>query len=121
MCKKISIREIPLTLLDELKPMDIEEYLYYLKVYEKDGVAHTNDERGLKRKLASLRSFYNYFFKNELINNNPAVKVNMPKIHDKNIIRLDVDEVAMLLDEVESGESLSKRQQMYHERTKTRD
>ena len=91
------------------------------KVYEKDGVAHTNDERGLKRKLASLRSFYNYFFKNELINNNPAVKVNMPKIHDKNIIRLDVDEVAMLLDEVESGESLSKRQQMYHERTKTRD
>ena len=121
MCKKISIREIPLTLLDELKPIDIEEYLYYLKVYEKDGVAHTNDERGLKRKLASLRSFYNYFFKNELINNNPAVKVNMPKIHDKNIIRLDVDEVAMLLDEVESGESLSKRQQMYHERTKTRD
>ena len=117
----MTIREIPLTLLDELKPMDIEEYLYYLKVYEKDGVAHTNDERGLKRKLASLRSFYNYFFKNELINNNPAVKVNMPKIHDKNIIRLDVDEVAMLLDEVESGESLSKRQQMYHERTKTRD
>ena len=120
-CKKMTIREIPLTLLDELKPMDNEEYLYYLKVYEKDGVAHTNDERGLKRKLASLRSFYNYFFKNELINNNPAVKVNMPKIHDKNIIRLDVDEVAMLLDEVESGESLSKRQQMYHERTKTRD
>ena len=90
-------------------------------LYVKDGFAHTNDERGLKRKLASLRSFYNYFFKNELINNNPAVKVNMPKIHDKNIIRLDVDEVAMLLDEVESGESLSKRQQMYHERTKTRD
>ena len=120
-CKKMSIREIPLSILDELKPMDIEEYLYYLKVYEKDGVAHTNDERGLKRKLASLRSFYNYFFKNELIQNNPAVKVNMPKIHDKNIIRLDVDEVAMLLDEVESGESLSKRQQMYHERTKTRD
>ena len=117
----MSIREIPLSILDELKPMDIEEYLYYLKVYEKDGVAHTNDERGLKRKLASLRSFYNYFFKNELIQNNPAVKVNMPKIHDKNIIRLDVDEVAMLLDEVESGESLSKRQQMYHERTKTRD
>lgn len=120
-CKKMTIREIPLSILDELKPMDIEEYLYYLKVYEKDGVAHTNDERGLKRKLASLRSFYNYFFKNELINNNPAVKVSMPKIHDKNIIRLDVDEVAMLLDEVESGESLSKRQQMYHERTKTRD
>ena len=26
-----------------------------------------------------------------------------PKIHEKNIIRLDTDEVAQLLDEVESG------------------
>lgn len=120
-CKKMKVTEIPLSILDELKPMDIEEYLYSLKVYEKDGVAHSNEERGLKRKLASLRSFYNYFFKNELIETNPAVKVNMPKIHDKNIIRLDVDEVAQLLDEVESGENLTKRQQMYHERTKTRD
>ena len=45
----------------------------------------------------------------------------MPKIHEKAIIRLDVDEVAQLLDEVESGEGLSSRQQMYHQRTKTRD
>lgn len=120
-CKKMKITEIPLSVLNQIKPMDIEEYLYYLKVYEKDGVAHSNDERGLKRKLASLRSFYNYLFKNEFIETNPAVKVNMPKIHDKNIIRLDVDEVARLLDEVESGANLTKRQQMYHDRTKTRD
>lgn len=121
LCKKLEIREIPLTLLDQLTPMDIEEYLYYLKLYEKDGEVHTNDERGIKRKLASLRTFYNYFFKNELIDTNPAVKVDMPKIHDKAIIRLDVDEVARLLDEVESGESLSGKQQKYHEKTKTRD
>ena len=120
-CQKMKITEIPLSILDEIKPMDIEEYMYHLKVYEKDGVAHTNDERGLKRKLASLRTFYNYFFKNELIQTNPAVKVDMPKIHEKAIIRLDVDEVAQLLDEVESGERLSSRQQMYHQRTKTRD
>ena len=117
----MDIKDFPIGLLDQLKPMDIEEYLYYLKVYEKDGVAHTNDERGLKRKLASLRSFYNYLYKNEMIDTNPAVKVDMPRIHEKNIIRLDIDEVAMLLDEVESGECLTKRQQMYHERTKTRD
>lgn len=120
-CKKMDIKDFPIDLLDQIKPMDIEEYLYYLKVYEKDGVAHTNDERGLKRKLASLRSFYNYLYKNEMIDTNPAVKVDMPKIHEKNIIRLDIDEVAMLLDEVESGKCLTKRQQMYHERTKTRD
>lgn len=120
-CKKMEIREFPLSLLDSITPLDIEEYLYHLKVYEKDGKAHTNEERGLKRKLASLRTFYNYFFKNEMIDTNPAVKVDMPKIHEKNIIRLDVDEVAMLLDEVESGENLSTRQQKYHERTKKRD
>ena len=48
---------------------DIEEYLSYLKYYEKNGVEHTNDERGIKRKLASLRSFYRYYFKNDLIKN----------------------------------------------------
>jgi len=120
-CKKMKITEFPLNLLDKITPMDIEEYLFHLKLYEKDGVAHTNDERGLKRKLASLRTFYNYYFKNELIDTNPAVKVDMPKIHEKAIIRLDVDEVAQLLDEVESGENLTARQQMYHQRTKTRD
>ena len=49
------------------------------------------------------------------------MKVDMPKIHEKNIVRLDADEVALLLDEVESGEKLTARQQIYHEKTKTRD
>ena len=120
-CKKMSITEIPLSILESLKPMDLEEYLYNLKVYEKDGMAHTNEERGIKRKLSSLRSFYKYLYKNEFIQSNPASKVSTPKIHEKNIIRLDADEVANLLDEVESGENLTKKQQMFHDRTKVRD
>lgn len=119
--KKMDITELPLSILEQLKPMDIEEYLSYLKYYEKDGVEHTNDERGIKRKLASLRSFYRYFYKNELISDDPAMKVDMPKIHEKNIVRLDIDEVAALLDEVESGDSLTDRQKHYHEKTKSRD
>lgn len=118
---KMEITQFPLTMLDEITPMDIEEYLSYLKYYEKDGEEHTNEERGIKRKLASLRTFYRYFFKNELIQTDPAVKIDMPKIHEKNITRLDIDEVARLLDEVESGESLTERQKQYHEKTKTRD
>ncbi|MGN0352161.1 MAG: tyrosine-type recombinase/integrase [Roseburia sp.] len=119
--KKMEITKFPLDILDQITPSDIEEYLFYLKYYEKDGVAHANDERGIKRKLASLRTFYRYFYKNELIDTDPAVKVDMPKIHEKNIVRLDADEVALLLDEVESGEKLTTRQQIYHEKTKTRD
>lgn len=119
--QKMEIRDFPLKMLEELTPMDIEEYLSYLKYYVKDGVEYTNDERGLKRKLASLRTFYRYFYKNELIKDDPVIKVDMPKIHEKNIVRLDVDEVAILLDEVESGDSLTERQKKFHGKTKVRD
>ena len=120
-CAKMDITDFPISILNEITPMDIEEYLSYLKYYEKDGTEHTNDEGGLKRKLSALRSFYHYYYKNGLIEDDPTVKVDMPKIHEKNIIRLDVDEVAKLLDEVESGENLTARQQQYHEKTKIRD
>ena len=120
-CNKKKITEYSLSLLDELTREDIEEYMEYLSYYTKDGKEFTNDERGKSRKLASLRSFYNYFFKSELIRNNPAVLVSMPKLHEKAIIRLDIDEVSMLLDEVESGSALTKSQQKYHNKTKVRD
>ena len=119
--KDKDIHTLPIEVLDMITAMDIEEYLSYLKYYEKDGTEHTNDEGGLKRKLSALRSFYHYYYKNGLIEDDPTVKVDMPKIHEKNIIRLDVDEVAKLLDEVESGENLTARQQQYHEKTKIRD
>ena len=80
-----------------------------------------NDERGKARKLASLRSFYNYYFQKELIQTNPPSLIPMPKLHEKEIIRLDADEVAILLDTVESGENLTKKQLEYHEKTKVRD
>ena len=115
------ITTLPISILDQIKPTDIEEFLYYLKVYEKDGKAHSNQERGLKRKLSSLRTFYKYFFNSEMIKTNPSVKVEMPKIHEKNIVRLDVDEVAILLDQVESGEDLTEKQKKFHEKTKVRD
>ena len=121
MCSKIEIRDIPLSYMDLIKPVDIEEYLEYLKYYIKDGVEHTNDERGKARKLASLKTFYNYFYRKELLERNPAALVDMPKVHEKNIIRLDVDEIAMLLNEVEQGEKLTKSQQIFHNKTKIRD
>ncbi len=119
---KMEITEIPLETLDQISPLDIEEYLQYLKYYVgADGQEHTNDERGQMRKLATLRSFYNYFFRKEMIEKNPASLVQMPKRHEKEIVRLDVDEIAILLDEAESGEKLTDRQKIYHEKTKTRD
>lgn len=67
------------------------------------------------------RSMYKYYLRKGYISTNPAALVDTPKIHDKNIIRLEANEVANLLDEVETGENLTERQQKFHEKTKIRD
>lgn len=120
-CGRMDIKDFPLSLLDRITREDIEEYLEYITYYQKDEREITNDERGKSRKLASLRSFYNYFYQSELIEKNPAVLIPMPKLHDKEIIRLDADEVAVLLDQAEDGSKLTKNQLKYHEKTKVRD
>lgn len=119
--RKMDITDYPLRILDELEREDIEEYMEYLSYYVKGGVEFMNDERGKKRKLSSLRSFYNYFYRNQMISKNPAVLVPMPKLHEKEIVRMEPNEVAILLDEVEDGSTLTKREQRYHEKTRTRD
>lgn len=53
--------------------------------------------------MSALRSFYGYYFKRQIISKNPTLLVDMPKLHEKAIIRLDTDEIAMLLDYVEHG------------------
>lgn len=118
---KMEIVDYPISLLDEITRMDIEEYLEYITLYEKNGKEITNDERGKSRKLASLRSFYNYFFENELIEKNPAALVPLPKRHQKEIVRLEPNEVATLLDQVEDGVKLTKKELEYHKKTKVRD
>lgn len=120
-CKKMEIVDFPLSILDDIAREDIEEYMEYMSLYYKDGKEITNEERGKKRKLSALKSFYNYFYKAELIKTNPASLVALPKIHEKEIVRLDPDEVAQLLDNVEDGSNLSKKQMAFHEKTKVRD
>lgn len=120
-CQKMEIKDFPLSILDSIRREDIEEYLEYVTYYQKDDREITNEERGKSRKLASLRSFYNYFFQSELIEKNPAALIPMPKLHQKEIIRLDADEVALLLDEVEDGDKLTKSQKRFHDKTKVRD
>ena len=133
--KTMDITEYPLDILDKIKREDIEDYLEYLSLYNKEipeflnseeitdvmKTEVTNEERGKSRKLASLRSFYNYFFRNEMIQSNPASLVPMPKLHKKEIIRLEPNEVAQLLDQVEAGTKLTEKQAAYHAKTKVRD
>lgn len=121
--KNQDIVRLPVQILDQIQPEDIEEYQEYLKLYEKDGGGQvTNGERGMKRKMSALRSFYAYFYKRQLITANPTLFVDMPKIHDKAIIRLDADESAALLDYIEHcGDQLTGQKKIYWEKTKVRD
>ena len=45
----------------------------------------------------------------------------MPKLHEEAIIRLEPNEVATLLDQMEAGTKLTKKELAYHEKTKVRD
>ncbi len=117
------ITKLPVSVLDQLKAVDIEEYQEYLKLYQdKNDKTVTNSERGLKRKMSALRSFYAYYYKREMIHTNPTVLVDMPKLHEKAIVRLDTDETAELLDYIEhAGDKLTGQQKVFYEKTRLRD
>ena len=112
-CAKQEITEFKLEILDMITRQDIEEYLNYISYYIKDDKEITNDERGKARKLSALKSMYNYFFQSEKIQHNPPSLVRSPKLHEKEIIRLEPNEVAKLLDQVEAGEKLTKKEEHF--------
>ena len=122
--KEKSMTDLTVQILDQVKAVDIEEYQEYLKVYQNRNAdkLETNGELGLKRKISALRSFYAYYYKREMIEANPAVLVDVPKIHEKSIIRLDADEVALLLDHIEHcGDTLTGQKRVFWEKNKERD
>ena len=121
--KDYSMKDFRVNDLERITPLDIEEYQEYLKVYHSSNDrTEINTEKGLSRKMSSLRSFYTYYYKREMIKSNPALLVDMPKLHEKAIIRMDADEVAKLLDYVENcGSTLTGQAKLYYEKTKERD
>ena len=113
--------DITLNDIEKVSSSDIEMFLSYLSHYYHDGKYLSCNEKAKQRKLSSVRSLYKYFFNKDKIVANTAAKVVTPKLHDKEIIRLDVNEISALIDEAESADGLSERQKAYHENTKIRD
>ena len=118
---KKEIESITLKDLDTLTARNIEQYLSYLTFYELNGKNYKNDERGKARKLASLRSFFKYLFNHDMISSNVVSKIDTPKLHNKEIIRLERDEVSRLMNVVESPINFSERQKNYNKNTFERD
>ncbi|MFI3237209.1 MAG: tyrosine-type recombinase/integrase [Lachnospiraceae bacterium] len=121
LCSEQEIKTYELKLLESVKKDDIEAFLNHVSYYTKEEKEITNNERGKSRKLSSIKSLYNYFFISEKIEKNPAALVKTPKLHEKEIIKLEPNEVASLLDLVEAGDKLTKKELEYHAKTKVRD
>ena len=79
------------------------------------------DERAKARKLSAVRAMFKYFFNKGLISVDNSAKVPTPKLHDKEIIRLNKNEVAQLINVAETGAGLTRHASGYHNKTKVRD
>ncbi len=119
-CKKPKI-EISLSDLERLQARNIENYLSYLSYYEINDKMEKNGERGKARKLASVRSFFKYLFDHDMLSSNVASKIKTPKLHTKEIIRLEKDEVERMLDAVQSPSTFTEHQRNYNKNTQIRD
>ena len=68
-----------------------------------------------------LIAFFKYFFNSGLIDVDNSAKVPTPKLHSKEIVRLNSDEVSDLITITETGSGLSKHAVGYHNKTRVRD
>lgn len=118
----IKVKDLTINHLNMINQTHIEEFLVYLSSYKKeDGKTLSNQTKTKARKFASIRTLLKYFFRKDKIDSNVADKVNSPKLREKEIIRLEVDEVTNLLNEAEFGNNLSKHQRAFHKFTEKRD
>ncbi len=115
------IEEITLLDLESVDISTFENYMAYLSLYEINGKEQTCNERAKSRKIATVRALYKYFFNKGKIKTNTASKINLPKLHDKEIIRLEINEVVKLLNLAENGNLFSERQKAYQKNTNVRD
>ncbi len=94
---------------------DIEQYISYLQELSVDGITNTSkstiiayllhlQKKGratstISRNLASIRSFYQYLTKNKVIEYDPTIELESPRVEKKLPQILSTQEVELLLDQ----------------------
>ena len=125
LCKRkyrtYDVLDLTLKHLEDVDHHDIELFLSYLTHYTFRGERLSCDERAKARKLSAVRALFKYFFNKGMIEVDNSAKVSTPKLHDKEIIRLDSGEVSDLIHITETGNGLSKHATGYHNKTRVRD
>ncbi|MFR3567799.1 MAG: tyrosine-type recombinase/integrase [Paraclostridium sordellii] len=123
------IKDILLDDFNQIKARDVNLFLgdyctRYYKQTEKNTLIYENNNRALARKKSSLSTLFKFLFRNGQIENNITDGFNpikLPKPQPDAIKRLEIDEVAKMLDSVETGEGLTEKEKVYWRKTKLRD
>ncbi len=119
--RNLDVLDLTLEQLNKVTHYDIELFVSYLSHYTFRGKHLSCDERAKARKLSAVRALFKYYFNKGILDKDDSAKVPTPKLHDKEIIRLDAEEVFELIDIAETGSGLSKHAIGYHSKTKIRD
>ncbi len=118
-------REIKTYRLDDLEKLDsgdIEEFLHWMRYHTgKDGRECHNSEMTIQHYISAISALYKYFVKRDLLPRNPVDAIDRAKRVKKKVIRLEGDEKSDFRKVVDSGEGLTGRQAVFHEKNRERD
>lgn len=104
-----------------LRSEDIEEYLHWMRYHVIDGRTYKNSQGTLEHHISAISELYSYYIKRQHLTFNPVDAIDREKKKKKKIIKLENDEKERFIDAAEYGTGLTARQQVFHEKNKTRD
>jgi site-specific recombinase XerD len=114
--------------LARVKAVDVNIFIDFCRRYKVEGergvYVFQNDNKSLARKRSSLSVLFKYLYRDELIPKNITDgfdPIRLPKPGDREIKRLEDDEVMVMLDAVTKGTGLSERERVFWRRTRLRD
>ncbi len=124
-----TISELTVQHFDALRAKDINRYLgEYCSRYVVEGKHYDyvmeNHNRSLSRKKSSLSVLFKYLYRDETLTRNITDGFNpikLPKPQPDAIKRLEIDEVAIMLEAVDQGIGLTEKERQFWEKTKYRD
>lgn len=123
------LNQITLDEFNAIKARDVNLFLgdyctRYYKQINDTTLVYENNNRALARKKSSISTLFKFLYRNEQLDTNITDGFNpikLPKPQPDAIKRLEIDEVAKMLESVETGEGLTEKEKVYWKKTKLRD